>query len=144
MADRTADRIEITELLHRYSWAMADRDWEAWQAVFTPTARVDATTAGGIAGTPAESAAWLAQTFAMFDVAISHVGNVVIEFAADDAARVRTLFKMVMRVPAAAGDAAAQPTYMEACGWYQDSMCRTGDGWRIDDRFEQLVYMRPA
>ncbi len=57
--DRTADRLDIIELLHRYSWAMLDKDWAAWQACFAEGAHVDYTTAGGIAGTPAEAAAWL-------------------------------------------------------------------------------------
>jgi hypothetical protein len=34
------------------------------------------------------------------------------------------------------------PTYMEACGYYNDTIVRTADGWRIADRFEQLLYIR--
>jgi 3-phenylpropionate/cinnamic acid dioxygenase small subunit len=138
MSDRTADRLAIGELLASYAWAMCDRDWAAWQALFTTGAHVDYTTAGGVAGTPAEAAEWLSGTFAMFESAVSHVGNVVIDFTDDDSASVRSLYKMAMKI---AGD---PPTHLEACGWYRDRVVRTADGWRIADRFEQLVYMKQA
>lgn len=138
MSDRTSDRLEIGELLARYAWAMTDRDWDAWQAVFADGAHVDYTTAGGIAGTPAEAAAWLQSTFAAFDSAVSHIGNVVVDFDGDDSASVRSLYKMAMKL---GGDT---PTHLEACGWYRDQVVRTPDGWRIADRFEQLVYLKPA
>jgi 3-phenylpropionate/cinnamic acid dioxygenase small subunit len=134
--DRVADRLEINELLARYSWAMHDRDFTAWQQCFTPDARADYTTAGGIAGTPAEAAAWLSTTMSMFETNISHGGNVVIDFTDTDSAKVRSIYKMVMKL---GGDT---PTYMEACGYYNDTIVRTADGWRIADRFEQLLYIR--
>lgn len=136
MSDRIRDHQEIEELLHRYAWAMCDKDWAAWQAVFAPGARVDYSTAGGVVGTPAEAASWLEQTFGTFDVAVSHAGNLVVDFDGDDSARLRSLYRMVMRIP---GD---PPTYMEACGWYRDTAVRTDQGWRLGDRFEQLLYVR--
>lgn len=136
MTDRVADRIEIEELLARYAWAMSDKDWTAWQGVFADGASVDYATAGGPTGSPAEAASWLEGTFAMFESAISHIGNVVVDFDGDDAASVRSLYKMAMKI---AGD---PPTHLEACGWYRDRVVRTADGWRIADRFEQLVYMK--
>ncbi len=132
----TADRLAIGELLSRYAWGIADKDWTAWQACFTPDAHADYTTAGGVAGTPAEAAAWLEPTMSMFDVSISHTGNVVIDFTGDDTAAVRSLYKMVMRIP---GDA---PTFMEACGYYTDKVVRTSTGWLLADRFEHLLYIR--
>lgn len=138
MAGSPADRIEIEELLARYAWAMCDRDWDVWQAVFADSAHVDYSTAGGPVGTPAEAAAWLDGTFAMFESAVSHIGNLVVEFDGDDAATARSLYKMAMKI---AGD---PPTHLEACGWYRDRLVRTAEGWRIADRFEQLVYMKQA
>lgn len=134
--DRVADRQEINELLARYSWAMHDRDFDAWQACFTPDAHADYTTAGGIAGTPAEAAAWLSSTMSMFETNISHGGNVVVNFDSDDSAKVRSIYKMVMKI------GGESPTYMEACGYYNDVVVRTADGWRIADRFEQILYIR--
>lgn len=138
---RTADRLAIGELLARYAWALSDKDFVAWQACFTGGAHADYSTAGGIAGTPAEAAAWLEPTLAMFDVTISQTGNVVIDFHDDDHAAVRSMYKMVMRIP---GDS---PTYMEACGYYHDKVTRgpVVDGesrWLLADRFEHLLYIR--
>ncbi len=133
---RTADRLAIHELLGRYSWALADRDFLAWQACFTDNGHADYTTAGGIAGTPAEAAAWIEPSLAMFDVSISQNSNVVIDFTGDDTANVRSLYKMVMRIP---GDT---PIFMEACGFYRDTIVRTASGWLIADRFEHLLYIR--
>lgn len=137
------DRAEINELLSRYAWAMADKDWTAWRATLTPDATVDYTTAGGVAGTADEAMAWLEQTMGGFDVAMSAVGNAVIDNTSSDpnshdSASVRSLYRMVMRIPG------EPPTYLEASGWYRDTVVRTGDGWRIADRFEQMLYVRPT
>jgi hypothetical protein len=136
--DRTADRLAIGELFARYAWAMADRDWMAWRNTMTAGATVDYTTAGGVAGTADEACAWLETTFAGFDLTLSAVGNTVIDFDGDDSAKVRSLYRMVMRMP---GD---EPVYLEASGTYLDRVVRTSDGWRIDERVEHLAYVRPA
>jgi hypothetical protein len=133
---RAGDRLLIAELLNTYSYAMLDRDFDAWKNCFTTDGHADYTTAGGVAGTPAEAAEWLKGVFGMFDISASQASNVVIEFTGDDTANVRSMYKMVMRIP---GDT---PHYMEACGWYRDKVKRTSDGWKIADRFEQLLYMR--
>ena len=140
MSLNAEDRAEINELLSRYAWAMADKDWTAWRATLSPDATVDYTTAGGVAGTADEAMAWLEQTMGGFDVTMSAVGNAVIDPTDNDdgTASVRSLYRMVMRIP---GD---PPTYLEASGWYRDTVVRTGDGWRIADRFEQMLYVRPT
>jgi hypothetical protein len=51
-------------------------------------------------------------------------------------AKVRSIYKMVMKI------GGESPTYMEACGYYNDIVVRTADGWRIADRFEQILYIR--
>jgi hypothetical protein len=43
---------------------------------------------------------------------------------------------MTMRSP---GD---QPTYMQASGWYLDTIVRTAEGWKIHNRFEHLAYVK--
>ncbi len=132
----TEDRALIIELLNAYSFALLDRNWDAWLETFTPDGHADYTTAGGIAGTPAQAAEWLQNTFGMFDVTSSQASNAIVTFTGNDSASVRSMYKMVMRIP---GDT---PTYMEANGWYQDKVVRTKDGWRIADRFEHILYVR--
>ena len=135
------DRALIADLLARYSWALADRNWEAWTAVFTADAHVDYSTAGGPVGTPTDAAATFSAMMGGFDVSLSSGGNVAIDFADADTAKVRSMYTMTMRIPGADGGA---PTYMQASGWYNDTIERTPQGWRIRDRFEQLVYVKPA
>ena len=77
----------------------------------------------------------------MFDVNLSSGSNLTISFTDDDTAKVRSMYTMVMRIPGADG---ADPTYMQASGWYDDTVVRTPAGWRIANRFEQLVYVKPA
>lgn len=141
MSTEALDRALITDLLARYSWALADRDWDAWKAVFADGAQVDYSTAGGPVGTPAQAAETLAAMMGLFDVTISSGGTVVIDFTDADTAKVRSGYTMMMRLPGADG---AQPTYMQAQGYYNDTVVRTDAGWRIANRYEQLVYAKPA
>ncbi len=55
--DRVADVLAIQDLVTSYAYAVDDRDWPRWQALFLPDAHIDYTSAGGIAGSPAELAA---------------------------------------------------------------------------------------
>jgi 3-phenylpropionate/cinnamic acid dioxygenase small subunit len=130
------DRWAIAELLNRYAWAMADRDWDAWEASFSADAKLDYSTAGGVVGSSAEARAWLEPTLGGFDMAMSHTGNVVIDAVSADEAKVRSLYRMTMRI---AGD---PPTYLEASGGYKDTVVRTSDGWRISSRYEDMKWMR--
>lgn len=141
MTNEALDRAHIADLLSRYTWALSDRDWDAWVAVFTPDAEVDYSTAGGPVGDPASAAETFRGMMGMFDVNLSSGANLTIAFTDDDTATARSSYTMVMRIPGADG---AQPTYMQASGWYDDIIVRTAEGWRIRKRFEQLVYVKPA
>ena len=136
MPNEALDRAHITDLLSRYTWALVDRDWQAWKGVFTADAHVDYSTAGGPVGTPSGAAETFSQMLSMFDVALSAGGNVAINFDNEDTAKVRSVYTMTMRIP---GD---QPTYMQASGWYLDTIVRTAEGWKIHKRFEHLAYVK--
>ena len=141
MSNEALDRAHIADLLNRYTWALSDRDWSAWVGVFTPDAHVDYSTAGGPVGDPKSAADTFNGMMGMFDVNLSSGSNLTISFTDDDTAKVRSMYTMVMRIPGADG---ADPTYMQASGWYDDTVVRTAAGWRIANRFEQLVYVKPA
>lgn len=141
ISDEALDRALIGDLLARYSWALADRDWDAWTSVFTPDAHVDYSTAGGPVGSPTDAAKTFSSMMAGFDVSLSSGGNVTIDFVDADTAKVRSIYTMTMRIPGTGGGA---PTYMQASGWYIDEVRRTAAGWRLHDRFEQLAYVKPA
>jgi 3-phenylpropionate/cinnamic acid dioxygenase small subunit len=134
--DHTADRLAIGELLAAYTWALSDRDWSAWRAVFTDDAQVDYSTAGGPVCGIEEAAEWIGPTLAGFECTLSRGGNTVVTFDGDDRATVRSVYTMTMKL---GGDT---PTYIEASGWYDDVVVRTSAGWKIARRVEQLVYVR--
>src|SRR5436190_20244384 len=60
------DRARIGDLVVAYAFAIDERNWQAFEALFTPDARIDYRSAGGIAGTPAEVAAWMPQAMSLF------------------------------------------------------------------------------
>jgi 3-phenylpropionate/cinnamic acid dioxygenase small subunit len=131
-----SDRAEINDLMIRYNESLNSADWESWSACFTADARVDYTTAGGIAGTVAEAATWLAETMVAFDMRIGRIANVLPTFTGADSATVSSQYSMTMRI------AGEPPTYIDAAGWYDDEVVRTADGWRIASRHERIAFMR--
>jgi len=64
---QVSDRIEIDDLLIRYTKAIDDKDWALLDTVFVPDADIDYTTSGGIAGKPAPKSIQKGQTL-MFQV----------------------------------------------------------------------------
>ena len=61
-----SDRIEINDLLTRYTVAIDTKDWNLLDTCFTPDAQVDYTTSGGIKGEYPEVRAWLEKALAPF------------------------------------------------------------------------------
>ena len=136
--ERVADQLAIRQLLATYTWALTDRDWTAWRATFSESAQVDYSTAGGPVGSIDEAVGWIEASVGGLDKAVSHGGNEVITFTGDDSANVRSIYKMVMQI------GTDQPTFLEACGWYHDTVVKTADGWRISSRAEHMAYVRSA
>ena len=60
------DRAVIGDLVVAYAFAVDERNWKAFEALFTPDAQIDYRSAGGMAGTPAEVAAWMPQAMSLF------------------------------------------------------------------------------
>jgi hypothetical protein len=48
--EEISDRIEINDLLVRYTVAIDEKDWELLDTVYTPDAKVDYTSSGCIKG----------------------------------------------------------------------------------------------
>jgi 3-phenylpropionate/cinnamic acid dioxygenase small subunit len=119
------DRIEIEELLVRYSRAIDHRDFDALESLFTP----DATFDGGSLGCPTGAAAIRAMiegTLTGLDATQHLVGKSLIELDGDSA-EVRTyLISQHIR------ESAPGPVkHYFLGGEYADRVVRTVDGWRI-------------
>ena len=84
--DRVADHLAIQDLATAYAYAVDDRDWVRWEALFTPDAHVDYTAAGGIAGTAAEVAAWMPDAMAVFTFCLHTTATHEIRFTGPDTA----------------------------------------------------------
>jgi 3-phenylpropionate/cinnamic acid dioxygenase small subunit len=131
-----SDRIEINDLLIRYSVAIDEKDWELLDSVYTPDAKIDYTTSGGIAGEYPEVRAWLAKALAPFTMTQHLISNSVIETDGDTATGRTMVFN-----PMGTDDGKGGLNMFYVGAWYVDKLVRTPDGWRIAERFEEKAFM---
>ncbi len=135
-----SDRLEIQDVLTRYTRAVDEGDWDQLDTVFTPDARIDYTESGGIAGSFPEAKKWLAETLPAFFTATLHtVGQASIEYdGSGDEADVIAYFDNPMLMRAGEGE----PKVVEVGGKYHHRMVRTPEGWRSARLHEELVWKR--
>ena len=133
--EQISDRIEIDDLLIRYTVAIDTKDWELLDTVFTPDAKVDYTTSGDIKGDYPEVRAWLAKVLSSFKMTQHLIGNSVVEIEGDTA-KART---MVFN-PMGTDDGGGGLRMFYVGAWYVDTLVRTDAGWRIADRFEEQAF----
>jgi hypothetical protein len=62
------DRLTIDDLITSYAVAVDDADWGAYRALFAEEGRADYRSSGGIEGSAAEVADWLAEAMRLFPV----------------------------------------------------------------------------
>ena len=135
-AARVADRLAIQDLATAYAHAVDDRDWQRWEALFFPDARIDYTSAGGIAGTPAELAAWMPAALAIFEFCLHSTSTHEIRLTGPDTAtgRVHVFNRNGARWE-------GQPEIVDVGAVYEDSYARDGDRWRFASRVEHTIYI---
>jgi 3-phenylpropionate/cinnamic acid dioxygenase small subunit len=131
-----SDRIEIDDLLIRYTRAIDDKDWALLDTVFTPDAEVDYTSSGGIAGRYPEARAWLAKALAPFPVTAHYVTNSEVTLDGDRA-KARTAVYNPMFSPTKEGGL----HHFAVGAYYVDELVRTPAGWRIAKRVEQQAFL---
>jgi 3-phenylpropionate/cinnamic acid dioxygenase small subunit len=130
-----SDRLEIQDLLARYSFAIDERDWDALDSVFTEDARIDYTESGGARGSLAEIKAWLPKALERFP-AFQHMVATTKLTLDGDRAESRTILFNPMVLP----DAENTPRTFFMGLWYRDRLVRTGQGWRIAERHEETSW----
>jgi len=126
------DRIEITDLLTRYARAVDRRDWDLYRTVFTPGARIDYTSAGGIEAGVHEMCDWLKSALSMFESTQHMVSNVDISIGGDTA-EVEAMFHNPMKLP--------DGNVWLTGGWYHHRLVRTAGGWLSESLIEESSYM---
>jgi hypothetical protein len=123
-----SDRLEIADLLARYSDAIDRRSWDDLDPLFAPDAVIDYSEMGGIRGTLAEQKAFLAANLPAF-AGFQHLTATSVFDIDGDTARVRTICFNPMVV--------TDEKQVLFCGlWYRDVLVRTPAGWRIRERHE--------
>ena len=131
-----SDRIEIQDLLVRYTKAIDEKDWELLDRCFTPDAEVDYTSSGGIAGSYPEAREWLAKALAPFPMTVHYITNSEVNLDGDRAtARTAVLNPMGFANP----DGSLHQFTVGA--YYVDELVRTAEGWRIRSRREDQAFM---
>lgn len=132
-----SDRIQINDLLVRYTRAIDTKDWNLLDTCFLPDADVDYTATGGIAGKYPEVRAWLAKALAPFPITVHYITNSIVTITGDTA-KARTLVYNPMFFGNPDGslhDFTVGATYVDELVW-------TADGWRIAKRGEDAGYMQ--
>jgi len=130
-----SDRMEIEQLIVRYSNAIDQRNWDGLDAVFTPDAYIDYRALGGIDGRYPEVKAWLGPALAGFPHYCHMISNIEVTLSGDTA-RARTLCINPMDTPLPTGG-----TQVMLLGlWYKDKFVRTPHGWRMNERVEEACF----
>ncbi len=132
-----SDRIEIGDLLTRYSRAVDTGEWDRLDEVFLPGARIDYTATGGMAGRYPEVKVWLAKMLPLFPRRQHVIAQSEVEIMGD-AATVVAYFVNPMMIAQQDGP----DQLWEFGGYYHHALVRTDAGWRSRELIEELVWQR--
>ncbi|WP_240641285.1 nuclear transport factor 2 family protein [Nocardioides ferulae] len=132
-------RLEITDVLTRYTRAIDTGEWDLLDQVFTPDAEIDYTETGGIADRFEVVKAWLGENLPIFPQRQHLLGQVSVELSeTGEEAQVAAYFYNPMVLPTGDG----RGMVVEFGGIYHHAMVRTPAGWRSRRLHEQLVWKR--
>jgi hypothetical protein len=136
-----SDRLEIQDVLIRYTRAIDTGDWDRLDSVFTPDAEIDYTESGGIAAAFPAVKPWLAEMLpAFFPKRMHTLGQLEIRFVTEDpdTATVAAYFHNPMPM----SDGQGGEKIVEFGGIYHHTLTRTADGWRSRKLHEEIVWKR--
>lgn len=126
-----ADRVEILDLIARYSSAVDRRAWGELDGLFTPEAVLDFTATGGIRGSVADHQAFNAEVLTDF-ASTQHVMGLPVVAVDGERATARSICFNPMVVN-------EQHVFFVGL-WYDDQLVRTPGGWRFSSRVQQRSY----
>ena len=110
--------------------------WPRWEALFTVDALVDYRSAGGIAGTPAVMAPWLAEALATYTWCLHSMSTHEITFTGPDTAEGRLHVHNRNGV-----NWKGEAEIMEVGAVYHDTYRRSGERWRFAARVEHTIFI---
>lgn len=121
-------RLEIEQLLARCCHSFDDRDWTVYRSLFAPEASLDFSELDGPVGRIDEGLAFLKVHFPA-QLRTQHAISSMLVDIMGDRATARTVCR------ALAVDIAAEPASATLIALrYDDVLCVTADGWRIEKR----------
>ena len=131
-----SDRMEIQDLVFKYSDVIDRKQFDDLRDVFTEDAHVDYSAFGAPVGGRDDIIAFLHKVMDMFPNHQHMNANVQITVDGDRATgRVMCFNPQEMGLPDG-------KTHIFMCGlWYVDEYRRTEDGWRIERRVEEKSYV---
>ncbi|WP_205471968.1 nuclear transport factor 2 family protein [Nocardioides sp. SYSU D00038] len=131
-----SDRLEITDVLIRYTRAIDTGDWDRLDTVFTPDAEIDYTESGGIKDAFGVVKPWLAEMLpAFFPKRMHTLGQLEIAVDGDDAT-----CSAYFHNPMPMDDGNGGEKLVELGGIYHHRLVRTGAGWRSRRLHEEVVW----
>ncbi len=134
--EQLSDRIEINDLLIRYTTAIDTKSWKLLDTCFTPDAHLDYTSAGGVKGPYPQVRGWLEKALAAFPMTVHFISNSVVTLEGSKA-RARTCVLNPMGFPNPDGS-----LHLFTVGaYYNDELARTDQGWRITQRIEEQAFL---
>jgi len=130
-----AHRLEIDDLLTRYTIAVDDEQFDLLDTVFTPDAILDYTSGGGPRGPYPEVKAWLARGLSTGSPARMHmIGNKQVEIDGSSATVRAYFFNPYTR------DLPGGFEYSLGGGFYNHQLVLGRDGWRSVELYEKRVW----
>jgi 3-phenylpropionate/cinnamic acid dioxygenase small subunit len=134
-----SDRLEIQDLLTRYTVAIDTKDWKLLDTCFAPEAYVDYTCTGGVKGPYPEVRKWLEEALAPFAVTSHYISNCTVKVAGDTATAHAYLHN-----PMGLQNPDGSQHWFTVGAQYLDDLVRMADGWRIKRRVQQRGFFQGA
>lgn len=132
---QAADKLEIQEVLSYYAQIVDAGDWDRLDEVFVDGAIIDFTNNGGARDTFPAIKGYLRESLSIFAGIQHYQTNFVIDVDGDTA-RVRNyVFTQMVSIVDGADQLLADG------GYYDSTMVRTPDGWRIGEYVASLVWL---
>ncbi|MEE3331589.1 MAG: nuclear transport factor 2 family protein [Myxococcota bacterium] len=130
-----SDRLEIQDLLVRYSHCIDTQNIDALDDIFTPDAFIDYSAFGGSTGDLEHTKAFLKKSLAIFKSSQHMISNIMLEIDGDTATG-----RTICHNPMVLGKGDEENVFV--CGlWYVDELVRTDAGWRIRKRSEDRSFI---
>lgn len=127
----SSDKIDIKEVLYRYSIMVDRRRWELIPEVFTEDATIDYTSvgSGGKEGPARSMLEWLDKSLEPWPMNLHLISNEIIEIAGDTAKST-----CCFNAPMGRKKQDGSSFFLTNAGYYEDELVRTEAGWRIRKR----------